>query len=252
MGSTSTSGQPAQWRRDSDFPIVLETYREGLSDQFDLPGLKDILKQIAQGDIRITEAETEVPSPFAASLVFQYVANFMYEGDAPLAERRAQALTIDHERLRALLGEAALRDLLDPEAIEQVIRAVSKADQLLKNPDDVHDLLLSVGAQTLDGILARTEDAATAQTWVETLVRHRRIYALKFRDGTRYAAAEDAARYRDALGLVHPPGLPSSFLEEVADPLGDLVMRYVRTHGPFQAETLAQHFQVGVGIIILF
>ena len=235
--------------RFRDFPIILETYRECLRDQFDLPGLKGILKDIAQGEIRVTEVETDTPSPFAASLVFQYVANFMYEGDAPLAERRAQALTIDHERLRALLGEAALRDLLDADAIAQVVRAVSRLDQTLSDADDVHDLLLSVGAQTEAQLADRTDDPVALSAWVETLVRHRRIYRLKFEGETRYAAAEDAARYRDALGRVHPPGLPSSFLEEVADPLGDLVMRYVRTHGPFLAETMADHFQLGVGII---
>ena len=235
--------------RFRDFPIVLETYRECLRDQFDLAGLKSILKEITRGEIRVTEMETEAPSPFAASLVFQYVANFMYEGDAPLAERRAQALTIDHERLRALLGEAALRDLLDPAAIEQVIRQVSKLDTTLTDADDIHDLLLSVGAQTFEQLAARVTDEGKLKVWLDTLVNHRRIYSIKFKDGKRYAAAEDAARYRDALGLVHPPGLPTSFLEEVADPLGDLVMRYARTHGPFRAETLAAYFQVGVGVI---
>ena len=107
----------------------------------------------------------------------------MYEGDAPLAERRAQALTIDHERLRALLGEAALRDLLDPAAIEQVIREVSKLDLTLTDADDVHDLLLSVGAQTFEQLAGRVTDTAALTSWLETLVNHRRIYTIKFKDG---------------------------------------------------------------------
>lgn len=234
--------------RFRDFPVVLETYRECLKDVFDLPGAIELMRRVEQRAIKIVEVETQSPSPFAAALLFNYVANFMYEGDAPLAERRAAALTIDHARLKALLGEAALRDLLDPDAIDTLEHQLQRRTRPLTHEDDLHDLLRALGDQDRDS-LAERADPATVDAWIDQLVRHRRIVRVKIAGAHRYIAAEDAGRYRDALGVVSPPGLPTAFLDSVSDPLGDLVARHARTHGPFRAEWIAARYGVGVELI---
>jgi ATP-dependent Lhr-like helicase len=231
-----------------DFPVVLETYRECLQDVFDLPGCVDLLRRVEQRAVKVVEAETRSPSPFAAALLFDYVGNFMYEGDAPLAERRAQALTIDHARLKALLGEAALRDLLDAESIAEVEAGLQR--RRIAHADDVHDALLALGDQDREGLVGRAEvDEETVDGWLAELVHARRIVRVKIGGATRFIAAEDAGRYRDGLGVVSPPGLPTVFLNGVEDPLADLVGRYARTHGPFRAAWLAQRFAIGVAPI---
>lgn len=236
----------AQFR---DFPIVLETYRECLRDVFDLPGTLEVLRQVQQRAVRVVEVETRAPSPFAAAVLFTYVGNFMYEGDAPLAERRAQALTIDHAQLRQLLGEAALRELLDPDAIEELVLTLQRRRHPLKHADAVHDLLLVLGDLGRDEILERAEDAEAAGGWLDALVGARRLVRVKIAGERRYIAAEDAGRYRDALGVVSPPGLPVPFLEATPDPLAGLLARYARTHGPFTARAAAARFGVGVATI---
>ena len=91
--------------RYSSFPILLETYRECVRDVLDLGSAADVLKKIERGTIRVTTIESTKPSPFASALLFSYIANYIYEGDAPLAERRAQALSIDQSQLEEILGE---------------------------------------------------------------------------------------------------------------------------------------------------
>ncbi|WAS97974.1 Lhr family helicase [Nannocystis punicea] len=236
--------------RFRDFPVLLETYRECLQDVFDLPGCVDLLRRVEQRAIKIVDVETRTPSPFAAALLFSYVGNFMVEGDAPLAERRAQALTIDHARLKALLGEAALRDLLDADAIAELEAALQRRERKLTHPDEIHDLLLALGDQDRDALVARAglgED--DVDRWLAELTHTRRVVRVKLGGRWRYIAAEDAGRYRDALGVVSPPGLPAVFLESVEDPLADLVARHARTHGPFRAEWLAQRFAVGPALV---
>ncbi len=229
--------------RYGSFPILLETYRECLRDVFDLPGLVDLLRRVADRRIRVVTVDSRVPSPFAASLLFSWVANFIYDGDAPLAERRAQALSVDQAQLKELLGEAELRELLDASAIDELERSLQRLEgRPVTNPDALHDLLLSLGDLTEEEIRVRAAPPEAVRRWLGLLSSERRIVAVTIGGERRFAAAEDAARLRDALGVPPPPGLPASFLQDVADPLGDLVSRWARTHGPFRGEDVAARF----------
>ncbi|MFN2387265.1 MAG: DEAD/DEAH box helicase [Thermoanaerobaculia bacterium] len=226
--------------RYGTFPMILETYRETLRDVFDVPALVELLRAARSRKLRVVTVDSRTPSPFAASLLFSYVANFIYEGDAPLAERRAQALSVDQAQLKELLGEAELRELLDPEAIASLERERQRlAGFPAKHPDAVHDLLLSIGDLTEAEVRARSEPDAPVRAWLEDLVLQRRAIRARIAGEERYAATEDAPRLRDALGVVLPAGLPAALLEPVADPLGELVSRYARTHGPFRTEEAA-------------
>ena len=232
----------------SDFPIILETYRECLKDVFDLPALVEILRGVQSRKLRVESVQTARPSPFAASLMFNYVASYMYEGDAPLAERRASALSLDQEQLRELLGEAELRELLDADAVEELEQRLQRFNgRWIKHPDHVHDLLLALGDQSLAELAARTEDLALLESWLDDLVAERRVLRAGIADEQRFIAAEEAGRYRDALGVVPPQGTPFAFLEPVERPLRALVGRYARTHGPFRSEDVAKRFGLGVG-----
>ncbi|WP_434048342.1 MULTISPECIES: DEAD/DEAH box helicase [Sorangium] len=241
--------------RYGSFPILLETYRECLRDVFDLTALEDLLRQIAARKVRVVTVDVRAPSPFAATLLFAYAGNFIYEGDLPLAERRAQVLAIDHARLRELLGEAELRELFDADAVVALEASLQRLDgrMPLKHEDQVHDLLLSLGDLTRDEIAARAAGADVppeaarerAAAWMDELVRDRRVIDIQLGGERRLAAAEDAGRLRDAFGVVPPPGLPIAFLEPAADPLAELVARYARTHGPFRAEDVARRFGLG-------
>jgi len=255
--------------RHRNFPVILETYREVLRDVFDLPGLVDTLKSIEQRSIRVVTTDVRRPSPFAASLLFTWVASFLYDGDAPLAERKAHALSIDASQLRELLGEAELRELLDPDAIEEYQRFLqylpptsgAEGDRVLgegehtraaRGPDALHDMLLAIGDLSLDDMRSRVAAGCASDRldeWIEELEKDRRIFSFKQGRTKRWAAAEDAARYRDALGVVPPMGLPLAFLEKVADPIGDLVARFARTHGPFAPKAVAQRFNVAPGVV---
>jgi ATP-dependent helicase Lhr and Lhr-like helicase len=228
------------------FPIVLETYRECLRDAFDLPGLVQILSAIESRKIRVTTIDVPVPSPFAASLLFAFVGNFIYDEDAPAAERRAQALTIDHAQLRELLGETELRKLLDADVIAEHERQLQRRDRPLRHADAVHDLLLWLGDATEAEIAERsTEEDAEPKVWLADLVRQKRIILARIGGEPRYVAVEDAARYRDALGVVLDPGLPTVFLDPTKDALTSLVARYARTHGPFTAQAIATRWGIG-------
>ncbi|HEY4230179.1 MAG TPA: DEAD/DEAH box helicase, partial [Thermoanaerobaculia bacterium] len=238
--------------RYGSFPILLETYRECLRDVFDLPGLIELLRRVASRRIRVVTVDSHTPSPFAASLLFAYVANFIYDGDAPLAERRAQALSVDQAQLRELLGEAELRELLDEEAIDGLQQSLQRrAAHRVRHPDGLHDLLLALGDLTEEEIRERSDaetvDPAEVSRWLEDLLRERRSIRVTIAGQVRFAAAEDAGRLRDALGIAPPAGLPAAFLEPVSDALADLVSRYARTHGPFRLEDLAARLGVGVG-----
>ncbi|MCC6553593.1 MAG: DEAD/DEAH box helicase, partial [Polyangiaceae bacterium] len=237
--------------RYGSFPLILEAYRECLRDVFDLPGLVEVLRQIQARKIRVLPVDARAPSPFAASLLFSYVASFMYEGDAPLAERRAQALSLDTAELRELLGEADLRELLDPDAIAALERALQRLDgrRPITSADALHDLLLSIGDLREDEIAARAEDPSRAAAWIEELARGKRAIRVTIAGEPRIAAVEDAGRLRDALGIELPAGLPAALLEPVEDPLGDLVSRYARTHGPFLAESVAARLGLGVAAV---
>jgi ATP-dependent Lhr-like helicase len=222
------------------FPIVLETYRECLRDLFDLPALVATLRAIEQRAIRVVTADSAKPSPFAAALLFGYVANYIYEGDAPLAERRAHTLAIDHAQLRALLGDAELREVLDAEAIAGVERELQGLESVrrVKSADGLHDLLLRLGELSEAEIQARSVPDMGEAALAELLERTRAI-PVRIAGETRYIAVEDASRYRDAVAATVPPDLPDAHLAPVRDPLGDLVMRYARTHGPFTVDAVA-------------
>lgn len=226
------------------FPIVLETYREVLRDAFDLPGLVDLLRAIEARKVRVTTVDAKVPSPFAASLLFTFAGNFIYDEDAPAAERRAQALTIDHAQLRELLGEAELRKLLDPEVVLEHERTLQRRDRPLKHADAVHDLLLWLGDLTPDEIAQRAPQGPVA-AWLSDLTANKRVVRARIAGETRLIAVEDAARYRDALGVVLDRGLPDVFLAATTDALVSLVARYARTHGPFTAIAIATRWGIG-------
>jgi ATP-dependent Lhr-like helicase len=234
--------------RYGSFPIILETYREVLRDVFDLPALVDLLRQIESRKLRVVTVDTRIPSPFASSLLFSYVANFIYDGDTPLAERRAQVLSVDHAQLKELLGEAELRELLDSEAItlhEQQLQKL-EATHPVRHADGLHDMLLALGDLTEAEIARRSVAGELVSGWLDELRLERRIITVKIGGELRHAAAEDAGRLRDALGIVPPPGLPAAFLDTRPDPLEDLVSRYARTHGPFRTEDVATRFGLGV------
>jgi ATP-dependent Lhr-like helicase len=235
--------------RFGSFPILLEAYRECLRDIFDVPSLIETLKLVRDRSIRVVVADTRKPSPFAASLLFRYVANFIYDGDAPLAERRAQALSIDQSQLRSLLGEPELRELLDPAAIEQTEIELQHLDgrHKAKSADAIHDLLLRIGDLSADELASRSLiDTPPA---IRELLAQRRIVEIVVARAKRFIAVEDASRYRDALGIPLPLGLPERLLQPVADPVGDLVLRYARTHGPFTPAELAKRYGFGVAIV---
>jgi ATP-dependent Lhr-like helicase len=230
-----------------DFPVVLEAMRECLQDVFDLPGLVGLMRDLAARSVKLIEVETPAASPFARSLLFGYLGMFVYEGDAPLAERRAQALSLDSALLAELLGATDLRELLDPEAIAQVEQEITRLapDRLARGADSVHDLLRSVGDLTTGEALAR---GATPQD-LAALEDARRVIRVRIAGEQRWLAIEDAGRVRDALGAALPVGVPEAFTEPVRDPLGDVISRFARTHGPFVAADVAHRLGLGVAVV---
>ena len=235
------------------FPIVLEAYRECLRDVFDLAALVTLAHRVRRREIRLVTVDTRAPSPFSASLLFGYVANYLYDGDAPLAERRAQALTVDQAQLRELLGEAELREILDRDALgklELVLQGL-EPPRRARGTDRLHDLLQRLGDLSIDEIAERIEPgagedpASAAPAWIDALLRERRAIAVQIAGQSRFAAAEDAGKLRDALGVASPRGLPGAFLEPVPHALRELVARYARTHGPFGAGELERRFGLG-------
>ncbi len=298
--------------RFGSFPMVLETYRECLRDVFDLPALVATMRKIRERQIRVVTADTQKPSPFAGSLLFRYTANFIYDGDAPLAERRAQALAIDHAQLRELLGEPELRELLDADALQQLELELQHLDpkRKAKSVDAMHDLLLRLGDLTRDEIAARAQTEVSVphagqtvlsgphagqtllpgphegqtllsgqhvgqtllsgqhvgqtllpgqhvgQTLlsvfdaIDELVRSRRAIEIGVAGERRFIAIEDASRYRDALGTPLPHGIAERLLQSVEDPVGDLVLRYARTHGPFTPRDVAHRYGLGEAVVL--
>ena len=229
--------------RYASFPILLEAYRECLRDVFDMPALMEILRDIGTRTLRVHTVNSRTPSPFASALLFSYVANYIYDGDAPLAERRAQALSIDQDQLRELMGDADLRELLDLNAIEETeeqLQALTEGYGA-RNMDGVHDLLLRLGDLSREELQKRAAVPDVSE-FVTKLVRARRVMEVAVAGEKRLIAVEDAGRYRDALGVPLPPGLPSAFLDAVPDATLDLLRRYARTHGPFTTVEVATRF----------
>lgn len=260
-------------RKFPDFPILLETVRECLRDVYDLPSLRDLLGRVARRQLQLVEVETATPSPFANALLFDYIGQFMYDGDSPLAERRAAALSLDSSLLAELLGRVELRELLDAAIIEQTERELQRLtpERRARDAEGLADLLRLLGPLTADEATARCvrahdtdpdtdpdrasssrADDARSDTdpaeWFAELVKARRALEVTFAGRTWWVAVEDAARLRDALGVPLPIGTPAAFIEPVADPLGDLVGRYARTHGPFGTEAVAARFGIGTAV----
>ena len=240
------------------FPIVLEAVRECVQDVYDVPALVDLMRAVERREISVSLVTTPAPSPFARALLFGYVAQFLYEGDAPLAERRAAALAMDPTLLADLLGQGgalALRDLLDPDSLARTEAELQHLapSRWCRDAEDVADLLRVLGPLSAIGVAARSArepadaepDLRRAMGWLDELTAARRVIAVRIADELRYAAVEDAGRLRDALGTAVPPGVPHAFLDGGPDPLGDLVVRYARTHGPFTVDEVASWWGLG-------
>jgi ATP-dependent Lhr-like helicase len=236
-------------RKYPDFPIVLETVRECLQDVYDVPTLTGLMGDIAARKIRLVETETATPSPFAASLLFGYVGAFMYEGDSPLAERRAAALSLDPTLLAELLGRVELRELLDPDVVAGTGRQLQhlSPDRAARDAEAVADLLRLLGPLTADEVAARA-GGADVGGWLEGLYAAKRALPVSFAGGSWWVAVEDIGRLRDGVGVAVPVGVPASFTEAVADPLGELVSRYARTHAPFTTADVATRFGLGLRV----
>ncbi|HUP71203.1 MAG TPA: DEAD/DEAH box helicase [Acidimicrobiales bacterium] len=229
-----------------EFPILLETYRECLRDVFDLPALVSLMTDVRSRKVRVASVDTSFPSPFASSLAFSYVASFMYEGDAPLAERRAQALTLDRRMLAELVGSDELRELIDPGALAELEAELQALDERrwARSADAASDLLRRLGDLTEAELDARCD-----RSYAGELLRDRRAVPVRIAGQARLIGAEDAGRYRDALGVSPPPGVPDAFLEPVPDALDQLIRRWARAHGPFTPAEPGDRFGVPVDLV---
>jgi ATP-dependent Lhr-like helicase len=233
-------------KKYGDFPVILETYRECLRDVLDVPGLVELLTRLHRREITLVEVETPTASPFASSLLFDYVATYMYEGDTPNAERRAAALSLDRDLLRELLGQEELRDLIDPGALDSVeadLQCLSEMAQATGR-DGLLDVLRRVGDLSLDEVRARVLDGLEPQTMLDELAGERRVARVRVNGQERWIDAADAGLYRDALGAAPPGGLPAVFLEDVPDALSRLLNRYGATHGPFTTSEVRDRYGI--------
>ncbi len=232
------------------FPIVLEAVRECLQDVYDVPALLGLMRSLADRRIRVAEVSTTQPSPYARSLMFGYVAAFMYEGDSPVAERRAAALSLDQGLLAELLGRAELRELLDPDVLAELERELQRLtpDRWARDAEGVADLLRLLGPLSTAEVQGRCVAGADAASWLSLLADARRVVEVRIGGEERWTAVEDVGRLRDGLGVPVPPGTPEVFTEPVDDPLADLVARFARTHGPFTPHDVAARLGLGVAV----
>lgn len=233
--------------RYEQFPVVLEAMRECLQDVYDVGGLSELLSDIAARRVRVVEVETPSPSPFARSLLFGYVGMFLYETDAPLAERRAAALSLDSTLLAELLGTEAIRELLDIEVQAEVERSLQRLDpgRRARNLEETADLLRFLGDLTEE----ETAERGVRSEWLRELESARRVIGVRIAGEQRWIAIEDAGKVRDALGVALPVGVPEAFTEPIVDPLGELLTRYARCRGPFAAADAAHRFGLGTAVV---
>lgn len=234
------------------FPILLETTRECLNDVFDLPALRSVLRGLQSRSVRVVAVNTPTASPFAQSLMFGWIGQFMYELDAPLAERRAAALSLDKGLLRELLGAEELRDLLDPQAIADVEDLFQRRSETraARDADELHDTLVALGPLSEAELCERSrEPTSVVRGWLSQLETERRVYPVTVGGAQQWASTQDAGRLRDAFGIAVPVGLPSSFTDSAADPLGSLLSRYALSHGPFLSTEVAARFGLTVAIV---
>ena len=232
------------------FPIVLEAVRECLQDVYDLPALVGLMRRVQRREVGIHDVDTHQPSPYARSLLFGYVAQFVYEGDSPIAERRAAALSLDQGLLAELLGRAELRELLDPDVLAEIEATLQRTDpeRRARDAEGVADLLRWLGPVTTEEVAARTVEGGSAAEWLATLADARRAVPVRMAGEERWAAIEDVGRLRDGLGVPVPPGVPDAFTEPVDDPLADLVSRFARTHGPFTVADVSARLALGAAV----
>lgn len=239
-------------REHDDFPLIVETARECLQDVYDLAALQALMQRLQEGEVRLFEVTTEIPSPFAANLLFGYVIEFMYQGDAPLAERRASVLSLDSGLLGELLGQTELGELLDPNVVKQVGQELQRtaAGSQMKGIEGLADLLRELGPLSRPEIEARVmgADKDAVGEYLAQLEAAGRVIRVTMAQETRWAAIEDASRLRDALGVSLPTGIPAAFLQSIDAPLSDLLSRYARTHAIFTSEQMAKRFGLGVAI----
>lgn len=235
-------------RKHSDFPMVLEALRECLQDVYDIGTLVRLMSGIEQRRIRIVEVQTDTPSPFAAAQLFSYIGGFMYDEDRPLAERRAAALSLDTNLLAELMGRVELRELLDPAVIDATERQLQHLaeERKARDAEGLADLFRLLGPLTAEEIAQRC--AGPGAAWLDELVSARRVVGTSYGQRSWWAAVEDVARLRDALGVPVPPGVPAAFTDAATDPLAELLSRYARTHGPFTTGEAAQRFGLGVRV----
>jgi len=233
------------------FPIVLEAVRECLQDVYDLPSLVALMGSVERRETQVVDVATPAPSPFARTLLFGYVAQFMYEGDSPIAERRAAALSLDQGLLAELLGRAELRELLDPDVLAEVEAELQRLapDRRARDAEGLVDLLRGLGPLSSAEAAARCVDGADVEDWLATLAAARRVVAVRVAGEERWSVIEDVARLRDGLGVPVPPGTPDAFTDPVEDPLADLVSRHARTHGPFTTEQVAARLGLGAAVV---
>ena len=229
-----------------DFPIVLETFRECLKDAFDLEALKTLLRQVSEGALRVHTVDSKKPSPFSASLLFAYAGNFVYDKDVPLAERRAHVLTLSNSQLREVLGEAELRQLIDPACLVELAETLAgQKHPVARHADGLADALVAYGDMTLAEACQRASEPGEVDAWLRELVAERRAALVTLAGEPRFIAVEDAARYRDALGVTLPPGLPRALLGPTSAPLVELVARFARCHVPFGESEVALRLGAG-------
>jgi ATP-dependent Lhr-like helicase len=233
------------------FPIVLEAVRECLQDVYDLPSLVDLMRRVERREIEVVDVATQQPSPYARSLLFGYVAQFVYEGDSPIAERRAAALSLDQGLLAELLGRAELRELLDPDVLAEVETELQRLapDRRARDAEGVADLLRLLGPLSTAEMEERTVEELDVAAVLDSLTTARRVVQVRMAGEERWTAIEDVGRLRDGLGVPVPPGTPDAFAEPVADPVGDLVARFARTHGPFTTDDVAARLGLGAAVV---
>ena len=233
-------------RKYGEFPVVLETYRECLRDVLDVPGLVELLTQLHRRELTLVEIETPTASPFASSLLFDYVATYMYEGDTPNAERRAAALSLDRDLLRELLGQEELRDLIDADALASIEADLQCLSEMARatGRDGLLDVLRRVGDLSLDEIARAGRRRPQPERMLEELRGERRVARVRVHGEPRWIDAADAGLYRDALGVAPPGGLPAAFLEDVPDALSRLLVRFAATHGPFTADDVRARYGI--------
>ncbi|WP_341926169.1 ATP-dependent helicase [Nocardioides psychrotolerans] len=233
------------------FPIVLEAVRECLQDVYDLPALLALMRSVDRREVQVVDVATHSPSPYARSLLFGYVAQFVYEGDSPIAERRAAALSLDQGLLAELLGRAELRELLDPDVLAEVEAELQRLapDRRARDAEGLVDLVRLIGPLSTAEVDDRSVDGADLDGWLSALVDARRLVEVRLGGEPRWAVVEDVARLRDGLGVPVPPGTPDAFAEPVEDPLADLVSRFARSHGPFTTGQVAERLGLGAAVV---